>query len=355
MPPVAISHTAEKHLTREGVLSLASGALEHLGGMEGFVKPGQSVLITPGAADALVIGALIHLARIAGASGIRVAGRGGELAAVAARDLIAGVMQLWLGVINRRRRALICVEDDIAECVADIMTEARPDLCITDALVCGEADGPLATSPHWCGCLLASADPVIMDVAIARLLGHDWEKLRFAAAAEERGLGRRAPFVSLGAPIERFAFRAWSGHNGHGYLPLNFLAGKGVTLAGTVGHVKSALDKLLREGALERVRGTPTIMAGDVEDPEFERHIQEGPYLVFDDAARPECKNHPRVYFVPGHPVLDSALPELLRGLGIDFEREAVRPRRRRTAVPASFVVLAAGVVVAIRAILRRA
>ena len=38
---------------------------------------------------------------------------------------------------------------------------------------------------------------------------------------------------------------------------------------------------------------------------------------TLDDAARLEYKTDPRVYFVPGHPVLQTAMPELLRGLGL--------------------------------------
>ncbi|HEY1338596.1 MAG TPA: hypothetical protein VGF59_13860 [Bryobacteraceae bacterium] len=103
--------------------------------------------------------------------------------------------------------------------------------------------------------------------------------------------------------------------------------GDGVTLAGTVGHVKSALDSMLRRGELQEtiwLKGTPTIMIGSVEDPKFEEHLKEGPYLVFDDAARPEYKNDPRVYFVPGHPVLRDAMPELLKGLGVNLPGNAV-------------------------------
>src|SRR5207247_4391340 len=41
-------------------------------------------------------------------------------------------------------------------------------------------------------------------------------------------------------------------------------------------------------------------------------------YVVFDDAAKPKYKNDPRVHFVPGHPVLRTAMPELMKGLGVD-------------------------------------
>jgi hypothetical protein len=95
-----------------------------------------------------------------------------------------------------------------------------------------------------------------------------------------------------------------------------------VTLAGTVGHVKSAIDSMLRRGELNDViwlKGTPTIMIGETDDPNFEEHLKEGPYVVFDDCAKPEYKNDPRVYFIPGHPVLQTAMPELMKGLGVDF------------------------------------
>jgi hypothetical protein len=35
------------------------------------------------------------------------------------------------------------------------------------------------------------------------------------------------------------------------------------------------------------MRGTPTIMIGAVDDPNFEQHLEEGPYVVFDNAAKP--------------------------------------------------------------------
>ncbi len=51
----------------------------------------------------------------------------------------------------------------------------------------------------------------------------------------------------------------------------------------------------------------------------FEEHLKEGPYVVFDDSARDEYKNDSRVYFIKGHPVLQTALPELMKGLGVEF------------------------------------
>jgi hypothetical protein len=151
-------------------------------------------------------------------------------------------------------------------------------------------------------------------------MGRDWTRLEFARAAEERGLGVRQPIEFVGVPLEEVSFKAWPGHEGFDYLPINFLVGSDVTLAGTVGHVKSVVDSMLRRGELNQViwlRGTPTIMIGEVDDPHFEEHLREGPYVVFDDSAKPQYRNDPRVHFVPGHPVLRTDMPELLRGLGV--------------------------------------
>jgi uncharacterized protein (DUF362 family) len=240
---------------------------------------------------------------------------------------ISGALKNWVGVVNQRWRNHNHGDDEMIGRFMDIMMVTRPSLCVVDALIIGEGDGPIANLPHWAGCIMASTDPVAIDVSIAKLLGHDWQELRFAKEAEERGLGLREPVEYAGVPLEQVAINAWPGHEGFDYLPINFLVGNKVTLAGTVGHVKSVVDSMLRRGDLNKViwlRGTPTIMIGDVYDPNFEEHLKEGPYIVFDDSARPEYKNDPRVYFVSGHPVLRDAMPELMEGLGVDLPGKAV-------------------------------
>jgi uncharacterized protein (DUF362 family) len=397
---VAIAHTNERHRSPERVLALVRKAIDHLGGISRFVRPGQTVLIKPNqtvyysaeegcTTDPLVVGALIQLAREAGAARVQVAESSGELlssiecmrvtgmAAVAERhgaeliDLgseqvanrtvpvpdgrvlrsvplpeplldadviidvpkaknhhiepITGALKNWVGVVNQKWRMHHHGDEEHIPRFMDIMTVSRPSLCVVDALIAGEGDGPIANLPRWCGCILASPDPVATDVTIARLLGRDWTRLEFAKAAEDRGLGVREPIEYVGVPLEEVAFQAWPGHEDFEYLPINMLVGSGVTLAGTTGHVKSVLDSMLRRGELNQViwlRGTPTIMIGEVDDPNFEEHLREGPYVVFDDSAKPRYKNDPRVHFVPGHPVLRTAMPELLKGLGVKLPAE---------------------------------
>src|SRR5947207_12310649 len=81
---VAIAHTKEKHRSIERVTDLVRQALEPLGGMSQFVKADQTVLIKPNqtvyysaeegcTTDPLVVGALIRLAKKAGARRVQVA------------------------------------------------------------------------------------------------------------------------------------------------------------------------------------------------------------------------------------------------------------------------------------------
>ncbi|MGZ4964418.1 MAG: DUF362 domain-containing protein, partial [Limisphaerales bacterium] len=233
---------------------------------------------------------------------------------------ISGALKNWVGAVNRQWRQHNHGDEEMFGRFMDIMMVCKPTVCVVDALIAGEGDGPIANLPHWCGCILASADPVATDVSICKLLGHDWQKLEFAKQAEERGIGVRQPIEYVGVPIEQVAIKAWPGHSGFEYLPVNFLVGKGVTLPGTIGHVKSALDSMLRRGQINEViwlKGTPTLMLGEIEDPSFEEHLKEGPYVVFDDAALPKYKNDRRVTFIPGHPVLRDAMPGMMRGMGV--------------------------------------
>jgi uncharacterized protein (DUF362 family) len=392
---VAIAHTAEKHRSRESVFSVVKEAVDLLGGMSKFVRKGDTVLLKPNltvfysaeegsTTDPLVVGALIKLAKEAGARRVIVGESSGEffssiecmritgIAAVAERegaeivDLgsddtpnrdvtlssgevvprpvplldadvvinvpkakthhyepISGALKNWMGTCNQRwRQAHHGDDDSIARFVA-IMAHRKPDLNVVDALIAGEGDGPIANQPHWCGCILASEDPVATDVSIQRLLGdvNAGFRFKYVEEAERQGLGTSSDIDYVGEPIEKVRIKAWGGHEGYDYLPFNFLVGSGVTVAGTIGHVKSAIDSMLRRGEISNLiwlKGTPTIMIGDVEDPNFEKHLKEGPYIVFDDAARSEYKDHPGVYFVHGHPVLRDAMTGLMRGLGID-------------------------------------
>lgn len=115
---------------------------------------------------------------------------------------ITGALKNWVGAVNQNWCNHNHGDEEHIPRFMDIMTVTRPSLCVADALVCGEGDGPIANLPRWCGCILASADPVATDVTIAKLLGHDPEKLNFCKEAERRGLGTRTDIDYVGVPLE---------------------------------------------------------------------------------------------------------------------------------------------------------
>src|SRR5438105_12176045 len=278
MATVAIAHSSEKRRSIDNVEALITEALDHLGGISKFVMRGDTVLLKPNQSvfcsaeegcttDPLVIGALIRLAKEAGAARVRIGEsssgflssldcmRVTGMAAIVERegaelidlgsdevpcrivpildgqvirevplpaplldanviinvpkakthylDPISGALENWVGVLNQRWRQRNYGDADTIGRLVDIMTASKPHLTVVDALVAGEGDGPIGAVPHWCGCVLASADPVAADVAVARLLRLDQEKLRFAEAAERRGLGSRQPIHYAGVQLEK--------------------------------------------------------------------------------------------------------------------------------------------------------
>jgi len=305
---VAIAHTSEKHRSPERVLSVVREALDFLGGMKRFVKAGDTVLIKPNltvfysaeegcTTDPLVVGALVRLAKEAGAEQVIVSESSGEffdslqcmqitgVAAVAERegaetvDLgsdsttnrdvklpggeivprpapilaadviinvpkakthhyepVSGALKNWMGTCNQTWRQVHHGDDDSVNRFVEIMAHRKPDLNVVDALIAGEGDGPIANQPHWCGCILASTDPVAIDVSIARLLSQEKSKISFkyAAEAERQGLGTQTNIEYVGRQIDEVKIPAWGGHAGFDYLPINFLVGTGVSLAGTI-------------------------------------------------------------------------------------------------------------------------
>lgn len=237
-------------------------------------------------------------------------------------DPISGAIKNWVGVIGLEEGRQEHHDALAFQEWVDVMSVSRPALNVCDALVVGEGDGPLANTPRWCGCVLAATDPVAMDVTICRLLGLDPATLRFAAEGAAIGLGTADPDAIgiLGVPLEAARVEARRPRQGWDYFPFNVIVGGGVTYAGTLGHWKSVADLFLRDGTWVKamaLRGVPTFLIGDADDPDFERHVREGPYFVIDDAAPARYRLDPRVHYLRGHPVLHTMLPELLRGLGL--------------------------------------
>jgi hypothetical protein len=246
-------------------------------------------------------------------------------------DPVTGAIKNWVGAARQDTMHRLH-RDRIEETVADLLTVTRPDLVVADALVAGEGNGPVASTPRFVGCILASDDPVAHDVTAADLAGFDGESLRFARAAASRGIGiaQRARIDVLGTPLDRARVRLEPSHN-EGWMeryPIRIIAGEGVTMEGTLGHFRGFADfwqDLHSWDAVIALKGRPTFMIGRAEDPDFENHLTEGRYFVLDDVALDRYKHDPRVAFIPGSPIGNEMMPVILGQLGVDLPGKSVQ------------------------------
>src|SRR5437879_4660652 len=103
-------------------------------------------------------------------------------------DPVTGSIKLWVGAARQDTMHLLH-RDSVQETVADLLTVTRPDLAVMDAIIAGEGNGPVAVNGRFVGCVLASEDPVALDVIAGDLAGFDGAALLFPRAAATRGIG----------------------------------------------------------------------------------------------------------------------------------------------------------------------
>lgn len=239
-------------------------------------------------------------------------------------DPVSVACKNWIGVMPMSYRlALQRRVDPYYVGNALLLRKFRPTLNIVDGAWAGEGQGPGSNDAFWWGWILASTDPVATDVTVARLFGLPWENIRMAREAEKLGVGVYEPgdIELVGASEADASVKVKPADPSPYRYPCNVIVGTGpgATMEGTLGHWKTIADGWLKYGLwrLFTLRGTPTFMFGDAEDPDFEKHVEEGPYVVLDDAAKDKYKYDPRVTFVPGSPVPQSYMQnEMVEGMG---------------------------------------
>jgi hypothetical protein len=82
-------------------------------------------------------------------------------------------------------------------------TPARRFLSLVDGIVAGEGSGPLLPSPVKCGALLFSDDPVLADLACARLMGFDPQGIPMVREAFRKEYGLFAGSDPENEPVFR--------------------------------------------------------------------------------------------------------------------------------------------------------
>lgn len=79
-------------------------------------------------------------------------------------------------------------ESDFADMLVDLNEYFKPRLCIADAIIGMEGNGPTRGKPRAIGALLASDSPYALDLACARIMGLGIEDVPTLAAAKRREL-----------------------------------------------------------------------------------------------------------------------------------------------------------------------
>ncbi len=237
-------------------------------------------------------------------------------------DPLSAACKNWVGLIPQGFRQQLQKQGEAYYRATGLyLRRFRPALTVLDGAWAGEGQGPAAPDPFWWGWVLASPDPVALDVTLARLWGVDAGRMRMSNTAATLGVGTNDPtqIELVGAPFEDARRAVRPADPGFGRYPCRVVIGAGVNLEGTLGHWKTLADVWLQNETWRvfTLRGRPTFMFGAAEDPNFEQHLQEGPYIVLDDSALDKYKYDARVTFVPGSPVPQSyMLHEMVAGMG---------------------------------------
>jgi uncharacterized protein (DUF362 family)/NAD-dependent dihydropyrimidine dehydrogenase PreA subunit len=108
------------------------------------------------------------------------------------------------GVTKGRYHARFPAVETFSAMLVDILAYCKPVLTVMDAVVGMEGDGPSGGDPRHIGLLLASTNPVAVDVVAATIAGMAPLSVPPIAAAARRGLtsARVADIAILGSPVD---------------------------------------------------------------------------------------------------------------------------------------------------------
>ena len=96
--------------------------------------------------------------------------------------------------------------EDFADMLVDLYEYSRPSLCICDAVIGMEGNGPTQGTPRKIGCLLAARNGHLLDAVAAGLIGLGVRDVPTLQAAEARGLlPESMDQISVSGDPSRFA------------------------------------------------------------------------------------------------------------------------------------------------------
>jgi uncharacterized protein (DUF362 family) len=210
----------------------------------------------------------------------------------------------WVGLIDQQTR-LEHHQSRLPKLVAELHRLLPEDVCFGDGVIAGEGDGPDLCRPRYLGALLASNDPVALDVIGAELLGVHRHDLVFPWTAHFEGVGEidRNRIRLLGAHPQEIAIQIEKPLEVmYHRFPCNIVLG-GMCEGCFAWFMGPALF-WERDGVWEKINanvGKPTMMLGfNAVDRNFEKHLGEGPYFVIGNCTPARFQQDPRTVFIPG-------------------------------------------------------
>ncbi|MCJ7694981.1 MAG: DUF362 domain-containing protein [Anaerolineaceae bacterium] len=111
------------------------------------------------------------------------------------------------GMIKTEFHATLKDSSQFGKMLLDLATLVNPRLCVMDAIIGMEGNGPRNGTPRKVGLLIFATDPTALDAVMARLVVIDPMLVPTLKAAEEKQAGTVANYTLLGDPIEDFILK----------------------------------------------------------------------------------------------------------------------------------------------------
>lgn len=210
----------------------------------------------------------------------------------------------YIGFIDQTTR-LENHQTRLPKLVSELHLAMPETFCFGDGVIVGEGDGPDISKPRFLGALIASNDPVALDVIGAKLLGINLNELLFPYTAYSDGVGEIdiSKIKLLGTRPEEIAISVERPNEVlYNRFPCNIVLGG--MCGGCFAWFLGPALFWQRDGIWEKITqnvGKPTFMMGfNAVDKNFEKHLKEGPYFVIGDCTPQSFQQNSRTIYIPG-------------------------------------------------------
>ena len=116
-----------------------------------------------------------------------------------AEAIMSSVMKNLVGcVIGQEKRKM---HNDLARNIICLNEVIKPGLHIVDGIIAMEGNGPGDGKPRKLGIIIAGHNPFLVDLAITKLVGLDWQKIGYLNLARNKGYFTEKDIMQIGKNI----------------------------------------------------------------------------------------------------------------------------------------------------------